>query len=174
MSLWQKFNLSLLEEKRNWLNFMPVSLGLGILIFFHLPFDPELLLTTGLALMLLGFILLALKRNGSIACWLLTFLLLGFIVADLKTRFINHNILNQKLEKAWVEGTIDEFSLTPKGLKIILKDVNSHNPLVDDLEKIRLSSKTKNIDFAIGDRVLVRATLMPPPPPTYPGGFNFM
>jgi multisubunit Na+/H+ antiporter MnhG subunit len=148
---------------------MPVSLGLGIISFFTLPFDPEPLLTIGLVLMMLGFLYLALRQNGSIACWLLTFLLLGFIVADCKTHFISHNILKQKLEKAWVEGTVDEFSLTPKGLKIILKNVNSHNPLIDVLDKVRLSSKTKDISFAISDRILVRTTLMPPPLPTYPG-----
>jgi len=162
-------------ELENSFLWAPVFLGLGILCYFHLPFDPSFLQT--------GVLLFA-SIAGLMLCWrnyyfryiAAAFLLfaVGFGASDFRTHYVAAPKLKVEKKDIWVEGKIDEIIFYDKGKKLVLSEVDSLDLMSDEIPaKIRVNIKSNINDFLIGDRILVKATLMPPPKPNYPGGFEF-
>lgn len=182
---------------REWPRFvlwLPVALGIGIAWFFALsgPTRPqEWLLASVCAFVGTGlasraqddfkFRSVALGLMG--AGLVMGMVALGGTAAAWRLPRLATPVLHAPLEQQTLSGVIEDIVVAPGALKLTLGELR-----IDALPKnqwphrLRITSrqystemapgKKRPVDFAIGDHVILRATLYPAPPPSSPGQFD--
>lgn len=170
-------------QKSRTILWAPVFFGLGIGVYFSLPFEPGAGGSVLLCLTLLGFF---------IASWLVwekfaagSFMLLfsgaallvgaGFAAAQVRTALAYTPMLQKSISYAEVTGRIGSLEILPEGegTRVVLTDVAS-----DKFEdgraprKIRLVLR-KDGGVQPGDFIRVAGALNPPSAPVAPGAFDF-
>jgi competence protein ComEC len=174
------FAAKLLAERERWLLWLPVGMGAGIALYFALPIEPPAWLgATGLllALLLLSWSWWRLPRSvfdrwapGVLA---LLVLVLGFTVATLRTQLVAAPVLERRGAHE-IEATVLLVEERTRGQRLLLGEAR-----IEGLERnatpaqIRVSTRSAEPSFEPGDRIRLRALLMPPSPPVEPGGFDF-
>jgi competence protein ComEC len=167
----------LMEERERWLLWLPVCLGIGIGLYFALPAEPP----AGLApALLLPLLLLAGARwrrgDAGPALALLVgaaAVLAGAVLAQQRTRAVEAPVLERR-GAYWLEGTVQAAEARVRGDRLLLGDL-----VIDDLAPtatphlVRASRRSAEPPLAVGDRIRLRAMLMPPSPPSEPHGFDF-
>ena len=179
-SLAAWFARNLLAERERWLLWLPVGVGAGIAVYFALPLEPPAWL--GAAGLLIALVVLSWSwwRLPSDAFHLcvpgllgLVALLLGFAVATWRTQLVEAPVLERRGAYE-LEATILLVEDRTRGQRVLLGD-----PAVAGLQRgatpaqIRVSTRSAQPSFEPGDRIRLRALLMPPSPPVEPGGFDF-
>ncbi len=163
------------EEGRFFL-WLPVFLGLGIVLYFSLRFEPDGFVVGGLyfALVLTG---LAVMRYGG---WVILPVILlsvasGFVLAKVRSELVRAPVLAKEKGFFVVEGRLERLSVLPgkeKRLHLVdlsIKGLNREKTPA----RIRITSRIKDGPLFVGARIRVRAVLRPPPGPVRPGGFDF-
>lgn len=164
----------MVSEQERWLLWSPVVLGLGSLAYLTRHAEPSPM-WIGLPITLL----LALRwRRARRWRWPIIAALLfslGFFLAQWQTQRIATVMLTDDVRFRPVTGTIAGMSQKSKALQIVLSNV-----VIDGLDasktpqRVRLSLRGKKLpELHIGDRIRLRAGLMPPGGPIFPGGFDF-
>ncbi|MGH6944998.1 MAG: ComEC/Rec2 family competence protein [Geminicoccaceae bacterium] len=170
----------LLEESERWLLWLPVGLGLGVAFYFALPVEPPVWLG------LVGLVPLAaaLGRRWWIgtgeapvlelpALLALGAIVLGFAVASIRTQLVAAPALERR-GAYQIEATVLLVEDRIRGRRLLLGQ-----PVLEGLEpaatpaEIRVSVRTDEPALVPGDRIHVRALLMPPSAPVEPHGFDF-
>lgn len=150
----------------------PVAIGAGAGLYFGLKTEPAA--TTGavaLAATALAAMVAGPFRPAALA---LFFAALGFSAADWRTERIAAPILERELDIRAVTGRIvalEEFA-TYRRLTVALESIEDL-PTENLPARARISWRGKAFDAALGERVLLRAGLRPPPPPAAPGTFDY-
>jgi len=166
---------SLLEQEvENIFLWIPVAIAMGILVFFQLSFDPSFYLS--FAILIISSIALWLVRNRyylRIAAALIFFVVLGFNSALYRTESMSAPILKSITDEIWIEGDVADITFNKKNKRLLLKDIYAEYEYIDFPKFVRISLKSDVSHFKIGDRILVKAVLMPPPQPAMPDGFDF-
>jgi competence protein ComEC len=170
----------LLEERERWLLWLPVAMGTGVALYFALPAEPPL--WPGAAgVLLISAVLLWLRwraPDGPSAGWApvllgLAMLMAGFGVATLRTHLIAAPVLERRAAYV-LEATVLLVEERLRGQRVLLGE-----PQIEGLEaggtpaRLRVSTRDGAPRLRPGDRVRVRALLMPPSPPVEPHGFDF-
>ncbi len=163
-------------ERERWLLWLPVAFGLGISLFFLMDSDPA----WWFALPLLGVVVLALflLRAQLAISYSLVLLLafgLGFGAAQLRTALVAAPLLTERVGPTEVRGTLLQLERRKADTRLLIKPSS-----IAGLERTQLPAKVrlhvagrKELALRPGDRVTLRATLLPPPPPVIPGGYDF-
>ena len=170
----------LLAERERWLLWLPVGLGAGIAAYFALPIEPPLWLgLTGLALaaLALAWLWRRLPSDTFHACAPgllgLFVLLLGFAVATLRTQLVDAPVLERRGARV-IEATVLLVEDRTRGQRLLLGDASIEGLEPDTTPaRIRVSTRGAEPSFEPGDRIRLRALLMPPSPPVEPRGFDF-
>lgn len=155
--------------------FIPVFIGFGIGIYFALDFDITLI-QASMPLILSAVSLLFTRKNEVTlkVNALIIALTLGIFASEARVHIVDAPRISETYENVEVEGTIVQIIESPDARKLLLDSIEiPFMPKKETPKFIRLSLKTDVSDFQIGDRVVVRAVIMPPPLPSIPGGFNF-
>lgn len=156
-------------EIYNYFVWIPVFIGIGIIIFFSLNTEPDLYFCIGSTLVLAALCLFRIK-----AISILLLISLGFTAAAVRTEYIRAPVIKEKMDGIWFEADVAEIIFADSGRKIVLENIYSDYFLKAETPyKIRISTKQKDLDLEIGDRIVVKAVLMPPPNPAIPNGFDF-
>ena len=171
---------NLLAERERWFLWLPVGLGTGVAMYFALPIEPPVwlgaagLLVAGVLLFWLWWRLPAAAFFGCVPGLLgVLVLLLGFAVASVRTQLVEAPVLEDRGAHE-LEATVLLVEDRTRGQRLLLGDT-----AIEGLERhatpaqIRVSTRSAEPAFEPGDRVRMRALLMPPSPPTEPGGFDF-
>lgn len=179
-SLWAWLAGNLLAERERWFLWLPIGLGAGIAVYFALPVEPPVWLGAAGFLLASTVLLWAWWRlpvetlSGYLPGLLgLLVLLLGFTVASLRTQLVEAPVLERRGAYE-LEATVLLVEDRTRGQRLLLGAAT-----VAGLERhatpaqIRVSTRSAAPAFEPGDRVRVRALLMPPSPPVEPGGFDF-
>ena len=180
MALLSRHNLEELpdqfrRERSRWFLWFPVAIGFGIAFYFALPAEPD---PVWLAVPLLpGLGLLWLReRPESGYVWILGILLLvslGFSAAIIRTQIVDAPIL-QKKAVTELRARVLEKSTGYSAARFLLGDIIfSGQEDFPKLHRIRLSSRTNFEEVRPGQIIRVKAVLLPPPEPAYPGGYDF-
>lgn len=171
--------ISFFTKQSRFLYWAPVFLALGIGLYFSLDQEPDLLTCLLLSLSL-GGVTLALRRRLSLRFLMSAFFLmsLGVSTATLRTHLKRTPLLTQEHPPQWMEGTLSQREDLPSYQRITLKEVRITSPEAEKmtLPAVRLSLRGRlklPPDFLPGDRLRVKAALLPPPGPFGPGGYNF-
>jgi competence protein ComEC len=155
---------------------MPVLLGLGIHVYFLLPWEPPVLVLQILGgLIILLFIARWLLPEQRIILYALMLPCLGFSVSQLKTILIAAPRITKSLPPAQVTGVIHEIETTHYGYRLMLG--------VDTIEGLDPKSTPKQVTLIlrrkelpvlhVGDHLKARVKLVPLQGPVFPGGFDF-
>jgi competence protein ComEC len=171
---------NLLAERERWFLWLPVALGTGVAVYFALPIEPPVWLgATGLlvaaVLLLWAWWRLPPEDFHGYAPALLGVLvvMLGFAAASWRTHLVGAPVLERRGAYE-LEAMVLLVEERIRGQRLLLGE-----PAIEGLERhatpaqIRVSTRSPEPAFEPGDRVRVRALLMPPSPPVEPGGFDF-
>jgi len=160
----------------------PVAVGVGIVTYFT--WEPTIPFIILAAMILLCAFVVAISvhfyKRGGKAVWLVTLLLMmtvglfisGYALSHLRTTLINTNLLQDDMPPVLIEGSIEKIVNFDgaKAKRVIIKDIDI------DGKNYRVRLKTyhfKGEEWAVGDRVKVKAKLIAPGGPVMPGGFDF-
>ena len=169
----------LLAERERWFLWLPVGVGTGIAIYFALPVEPPLWLGLAYALPLL--LVLVLGRTtaspGRIVPLPLVIafaaIALGLAIAPIRTWSIAAPVLERRAAYE-IEARVRLIEDRVRGQRLLLD-----RALLEGVEPratpelIRVSVRSATAELQPGDRVRLRALLMPPSPPSEPHGFDF-
>ena len=163
-----------LEYGRGFL-WIPVFVGLGILIYFGLPREPSLV---AVALIAAAAVAAAVKaRGGAFRLQLLVALaavMCGLTAAKLRTDLSTTSALARE-RSVTVTGWVEERTrLGEKGARIKVR-VKSISGVPEDAlpRSVRFSTRADARAIAFGDGITVSARLGPPTGPVLPGGHDF-
>lgn len=155
--------------------FVPVLLAMGAVGYFSLLVEPPQ--WVGLAL-LAGFSMSAYAcKRWVLPCSLFAILAIiagGVALAQWRTHSITPSVLAAPINFAHVSGILENIEQTPKGSKIIVKNVAVEGLASEQTPKrISLTLRRYDPSLIAGQKISVRAGLFPPPEPALPGGFDF-
>ena len=175
MSFLNRMKESFLTEKDRFVLWIPVFFGLGIGLYFSLPFEPSYWLTIVCVEILL--VLLYLWRYNVFRFYGVSVLLiiaLGFTNIQVRSlyqaKFLEYPT-SQK-EKTYLKGRIVKVDTSAKGkIRLLLSDVADFDNPKKGLHRVTLSSK--KTDLKQGECVEMVATLMPPMMPVMPNTYQF-
>ncbi|HLY55957.1 MAG TPA: ComEC/Rec2 family competence protein [Stellaceae bacterium] len=169
---------TLSAERDRWVLWAPVGLAAGIGLYFSLHDEPRPFLGVAVAALAGGLTVLALRSKqgaagGVVAAALpIAIVALGFALAQLETWRVATPMLDRTLTAVRVEGRVVDVELLGTGSRVTLAP--------DRIERTNLLPRSVRIKLRpsfqppqIGERMSVLATLMPPPGPAVPGGFDF-
>ena len=165
-----------LEERERWFLWLPVALGFGIALYFSLPSEPPLALGPVLLLVVAVAAWRALRHGlpSGIPLWLgLGAVAAGITAASLRTHLIAAPVLERRGAYV-VEGRVLLLEDRVRGQRLLLDQ-----PQIEDIEaaatplRVRVSRRTDEPPVIAGDRVRMRAMLMPPSPPSAPHAFDY-
>ncbi|MES1990424.1 MAG: ComEC/Rec2 family competence protein [Pseudomonadota bacterium] len=167
---------SFLAESDRWFLWSPVFVGAGVAFYFALPFEPSL----GAALFVFSTSVIAhlFARHRSVpvalAAVIAMCLSLGLAASSLRAALVDAPVLQSKWTGV-LTGRVTLSELSAKGsLAVTLASVTMQRLAPDMMPaQIRLSVRTKDTELKTGELVRLRASLMPPPDPVEPGGFDY-
>lgn len=173
----------LVAERERWFLWVPVAIGVGIVLYFSLPIEPPLWsFALSLPILVGAGVVTAWQMTRRLAVALsalaLSLLCLGFAAAQIRTLIVAAPVLAERFGPGWVSGQVAEIEAFPGGLRLVLTQ-----PRLDGVSaeatpgRIRLTyrfGRTHDpVPIAVGDRLLGRAILLPPQGPVSPGAFDF-
>jgi competence protein ComEC len=165
-------------ERSRWMLWLPVTLGLGIAIYFELPSEPALWLGPAFAAAALGLVFFA--PAGSLGRAVAIGLLaaaVGFSLIAWRTASLAAPTLSRPLFNINVEGRIADIQRLPEGVRVVLEAVrlkgNGAPPPEMTPVRLRVSLSKGAPPLHVGDRILVLANISPPAGPAAPGAFDF-
>jgi competence protein ComEC len=163
---------ALAAERDRWLLWLPAALGLGIAVYFELPFEPSPWL--GVALGLLGAALLmqpGATRAFGVAAIAVA---IGFALCGWRAASLAAPVLAQPYGPAPVEGRVVEIMRLPEGRRVVLDQVRLRDVATAETPvRVRINITRPGETVRIGDRIQLIAALNPPPGPAAPGAFDF-
>jgi competence protein ComEC len=159
-------------ERRRLFLWLPVMMGLGILLYFAADREPAL------AAPLIGFavagaaaFLLRNRRLAVLACIALAAIFAGFAAATWRTATIAAPVLDRP-RVGIVTGFVESVEARDAGARLVL--------LVTGIAGVEPARQPKRVrvniragSVAPGDHVSAVARLLPPPGPARPGGYDF-
>lgn len=163
-----------LEVRRALFLWGSVMMALGAASYSQLPDEPVLWILLALTF---GIVILAYRRARQGRAYRVPFLalmgLVGLTSASFHGQFLASPVLQVSLS-AKVTGIVERVEYRPSGERWTLH-VESISKLPAEAwpRKLLLNRHSKGKDFHAGDRVSVRARLVPLSRPVLPGGFNY-
>jgi competence protein ComEC len=180
---WAGFSVWLSEhlmaERERWLLWLPVAMGTGVALYFALPREPPLWLgAAGLGLLSVVLLQWQWRSGDRLRDWApallgLAAVLAGLTVATARTHLVAAPVLERRGAYE-IEATVLLVEDRPRGQRVLLGA-----PSIEGLQsgaspaRIRVSTRGAEPPLQPGDRIRLRALLMPPSPPVEPHGFDY-
>lgn len=167
----------LLAERGRWPLWLPVFLCVGIGFYFTLPAEPPA--WTGplaCSLSALGVVLSRKRPAVFLSGVVILAVVTGFAAAQIRSVLVAGPVVERHTGALMLDGTVTEVELLPDGgARITLAHVSmDRDDVVVPLKaRIRLKRSLAEPFVTAGDRIRLRAMLMPPPQPAMPGSFDF-
>jgi competence protein ComEC len=163
-------------EQERWFFWVPVLLGLGIGLYFSLSFEPHVLTALAPLAAAVALRLLAPRQTSLLlVANVLLAVTLGFALAKLRVEWVRAPVLAREMRSVAVEGFIESIEPNAKRGERLTLRVTALGDLDADARPVRVRITTRKAAAGLeaGDRVRLRATLMPPSGPALPGGYDF-
>lgn len=166
---------SFAAETDRWFLWLPVLLASGIAAYFGLPGEPPLWLPL-ICISILGCALWSFRHSS----WLLLVLSVlsavtaGFAAAALRTAVTAAPVLADETAGE-LTGRVLSVEEGETGDLTVLMAPSAFAGLASEKlpARVRLRIRLKDVAVRPGERIRLRARLMPPPEPVLPGGFDY-
>lgn len=163
------------REKDHFFLWIPFLLGLGIAFYFGNTTEPPVWM--GLTCLFISGVTTYYYRSYYkvfLSTLIATIVFAGFSSAQLRTHFVNTNMLPKSFGPAGIQGRIAKVQNTEKGMKVVLKDLQIARMRADHVPtSVRLHINSRKTIVKTGDWIEARAALKPPPAPSAPDSFDF-
>ena len=166
-------------ERDRWVLWLPVLVGTGVGLYFALDREPPPWLG-GVALALAAVVAMTAFRGGQRRPLLPVVALAGlgvaagFAVAQAQALLLATPMLSEPVGPVVLEGRVVAVESFPDGQRLTLAQPDvAGGTKVPMPERVRLRLRGSQPLVRPGDRVRLRAMLMPPPAPAVPGGYDF-
>lgn len=166
---WERL---LAAERRQWILFVPVLVGAGILLWFGLPSvdDRRAALAASLAVALAGFALGGLERRLVLATGLL--IAIGLLAAEAHSSLVSGPRLHHRLMPQIITGVVERIEPRDGGARLVVRLRRDPQP-GDGPHVVRLSLPAgEAVGLRPGVRIAARASLGPVPGPVLPGAHD--
>jgi competence protein ComEC len=169
----------LLAERERWALWLPVGFAAGIGLYFALGFEPWPWLGAAFAVAALAAALIARRSLHQAAPIVLGLALTlcvtsaGFAAAQFETWRLATPMIDHPLGAVAMVGRVTDVEVQPDGARVTVapEKIDRLDPAaLPRLVRIKLRNAPP---LGIGDRLSVKAELMPPSGPALPGGFDF-
>ncbi len=167
------------QERERWVLWVPVALGAGIGLYFQ--FDQEPSSQNAFWWASIGFVLtlaaVRFQRFALIFTALLTFalILIGLALAKVRTEMVRAPVLEREISYTEMRGRFLGLKAGSDGYPRLVIAPIWIDGLAEEAypAKVRLSFRGKDLDAIPGDIVEMSVSMMPPPSPVSPNGFDF-
>lgn len=164
-------------ERQRWMLWIPVLLGVGIGAYFELHIEPPLWSGALASGALLGGVLLC-RRLPALQVAVLALLLVsaGFTAAQFRSFTQEAPVIGKRTGPVAIEGQLIALERLNDGTRLLIapRTIDRLDRLQAPLRvRLKLTGKTAGNDLRPGDLIRLRGTLMPPPGPVMPGGFDY-
>lgn len=165
-------------EREQWALWVPVGLGLGICFYFLLPDEPHPW-AGGQALFFSLLLTWYVRGRGSRLLYLIPALMLlvlsvGFAAAQLRAHLVAAPVLTTRIGPTMVEGRVVSVEARRNNMRVVLDRVSLRElPAEATPERVRIRVSGEHSALRAGEKVRLRAMLMPPPAPVAPGAYDF-
>ncbi len=163
-------------EYERFVLWSPVFLGAGILLYFLLPSEPPLWPAPALLAFCSGCLYFFWHHQEKRIFWTAGFLFcFGFWLIQVKAHSVAAPVLKKRTPVVWVEGKVESVQILLSAQKIILSYPTIEGIKPEDTPlKVRVRVNGLRTLVKTGDKVRVRAKLMPPSFPAMPGSYPFL
>jgi competence protein ComEC len=159
------------EEHERWPLWLPVSFGAGIAAYFSLRVEPAIWIAPLAGGMLLPLLILIRRRPG----WLMAMALAaaaiaGFGLSKWRADSVIAPVIDSRLGPTMLEGRVVSLDINDSSRRVVLDSLSiARLPMARTPARVRLRINGTVPPLHAGDRISVRAVLLPPPPPAAPG-----
>jgi competence protein ComEC len=171
------FGRALLEERERWMLWLPVAFGAGIGTYFALLAEPSHTFTIALFCWSLAAVaggIASTKTLLRVCCIGSAAFLLGFCGAKFRSDRVAAPVLMHRIGPAEVDGRVETAQLHGKGVRAVLAPLFIEGLNKSELpRRVRISVRRAGERLSPGAIVRLDAVLMPPPPPSAPGDYDF-
>lgn len=166
---------TLLAERDRWFLWLPALLGGGVAVYFLLPVEPKLLpLRLGMASAALALLLFGRLPLFRWPLILLLALMSGLWLGAERTASVAAPVLTRPSGAVWIEARVLEVEPRDTGHRLLLDDLRFGGlQEAETPKRIRITLPRDGEVMWPGERLRVRAMLLPPPEPAMPGAFDF-
>lgn len=178
----QVFRRLIKIEQSQLFYWLPALFGAGMALYYALKHEPGTWLYTTPLLFLPAFLLWRIRYLSQTiitACTVLTLCLAligsGAAYAKWRTSLKDVRLLATPLSIRPIEGVVDTIEHLEHGLRITLSDIKvAHVDAKTVPKRVRVSLRAKTVpDIEIGQRISLRAALLPPSGPVMENAFDF-
>ncbi len=159
-------------EQTRWLIWMPFLFGLGISLYFSLPYEPNYWLSLGgFELTLLLFYLLR-HHNLHILFGAILLVEFGFMDIQLQTVYKSRKVEFTPETTQYLKGQVQEISYNSKGRKrLLLQNVENFDTPLQGYYRLTLANRQTD-EIKEGDCVETVASVFPPSPIPVKDGYQ--
>ncbi|MBN8827211.1 MAG: ComEC/Rec2 family competence protein [Sphingobacteriia bacterium] len=162
------------EEQTQWILWIPVLFGSGILYYFSLNYEPSIF--TLIAICIVNLLALYfLYKNFFLRIIFITLFIISFgtVFTSIKANLISTYIIPHNFSNVSIVGQVNEITNLTIGARLTIKPltidkISNHRKL----KNIKVSFRTKIDNTKVGDIIKFKANLSPPSSNTVPGGYN--
>lgn len=166
----------LIRERDRWVLWSAVGFGLGIGIYFALPFEPPMWIGPSLAGVTGLAAVLSRARPAPllISAGAVAIVAAGFAAAQVRAAMVATPLLERRIGPTIITGEIERFESLTNGSRIVIADVGvAELARAETPQRVRISLRGQQPAMKAGDTIRVRGVLMPLPAPSAPGAFDF-
>ncbi|GIL38577.1 ComEC/Rec2 family competence protein [Roseiterribacter gracilis] len=161
------------QERPRRILWLPVAIGLGVVLYFELPNEPPTNIAAGIACIAAALAIWMRRWPVSVLPMALALVALGFAAAQFRAEHVAAPILTEATGPTSVEGVVTMLDPREAGLRVLLS-----TPRVAGLasaatpQKLRVRLTQDSDTPRLGDRVRLVADLQPPMRPVAPGAYD--
>lgn len=161
-------------ERDRWALWIPVLIGCGIAAYFAWETEPAWW-PSALCAAVAGSAALILKGAARWPAILLFCAALGFFAAAGRSAHVAAPVVSAETRPLSLSGRVDRIErFAPAETRLTLSEVAIAGRAPEATPaRVRIGVRTKGDEVRPGQRVGLRAVLMPPPGPSVPGGYDF-
>jgi competence protein ComEC len=158
--------------------FLPALLGIGVGVYFALPFEPSRAMAVAALVPIVPWLFLRQAFGApqlTAALGALAAIGVGFALVVVRAQLNDVDVLARETRTVTIVGRVRDLEPTDRGRTRILLAVHSIEPKLREVQPkhIRISVGKAPANLLPGDWVRLRGTLRPLPAPVAPGSFDF-
>ncbi len=173
-ALWGKIIDLFANERERWPLWLPVFFAVGVGLYFALSTEPPLWLSPAimLPLCLLGWAF-RLRQEILLGALAMASMVFGFAIAQTHAVLLSAPALSRPIGPTTVIGRVIEVEKQRTGQRVTLDRISINSLKGPPPYRVRIKLPRHVPDIRPGERLSLRATLMPPPTPSIPDGYDF-